>query len=121
MDAALKKMGVKTPKIAVAALNVHGGEGGLFGREEMDEIKPAIEEALKQNIDVQGPFAADSVFVAALDKGFDAVVCMYHDQANIARKLLGKKKRSQSFYGVAGSMRNHSSRNSLRYCRQGPC
>ena len=100
MDAALKKMGVKTPKIAVAALNVHAGEGGLFGREEMDEIKPAIEEALKQNINVQGPFAADSVFVAALDKEFDAVVCMYHDQANIARKLLGKKNGASLYMGL---------------------
>ena len=73
MDEALKKTGVKKPKIAVAALNVHAGEGGLFGREEMDEIEPAIEEALKLKIDVQGPFAADSVFVTALDENFDAV------------------------------------------------
>ena len=73
MDEALKKTGVKTPKIAVAALNVHAGEGGLFGREEIDEIEPAIEEALKLKIDVQGTFAADSVFVTALDENFDAV------------------------------------------------
>jgi 4-hydroxythreonine-4-phosphate dehydrogenase len=100
MDQALKRTGVKTPKIAVAALNVHAGEGGLFGREEMDEIEPAIEEALKLKIDVQGPFAADSVFVTAIDKDFDAVVCMYHDQANIARKLLGKKNGASLFMGL---------------------
>jgi 4-hydroxythreonine-4-phosphate dehydrogenase len=100
MDETLKKTGAKAPKIAVAALNVHAGEGGLFGREEMDEIEPAIEAALKLNIDVQGPFAADSVFVTALDNGFDAVVCMYHDQANIARKLLGKKKGASLFMGL---------------------
>ena len=64
------------------------GEGGLFGREEMEEIEPAIEEALKLKIDVQGPFAADSVFVTALEKDFDAVVCMYHDQALIPIKTL---------------------------------
>jgi 4-hydroxythreonine-4-phosphate dehydrogenase len=100
LDETLKKTGVKAPKIAVAALNVHAGEGGLFGREEMDEIEPAIEAALKLNIDVRGPFAADSVFVTALDNGFDAVVCMYHDQANIARKLLGKKKGASLFMGL---------------------
>jgi len=100
MDAALKKTGLEAPKIAVAALNVHAGEGGLFGREEMDEIEPAIEAGLKEGIDVQGPFAADSVFVTAMDKGFDAVVCMYHDQANIARKLLGKRKGASLFMGL---------------------
>ena len=100
IDAILKKRGVKRPKIAVAALNVHAGEGGLFGREEIDEIKPAIEEALKQNINVKGPFAADSVFVTALDREFDAVVCMYHDQANIGRKLLGGKKGASLFMGL---------------------
>jgi 4-hydroxythreonine-4-phosphate dehydrogenase len=100
IDEALKKTGIKTPKIAVAALNVHAGEGGIFGREEMDEIEPAIEEALKLKIDVQGPFAADSVFLTALDGSFDAVVCMYHDQANIARKLLGKKKGASLFMGL---------------------
>jgi len=100
MDEALKKTGVKAPKIAVAALNVHAGEGGLFGREEMDEIEPAIEAGLKLGIDVQGPFAADSVFVTAIDHKFDAVVCMYHDQANIARKLLGKKKGASLFMGL---------------------
>lgn len=100
MDETLKKTGVKAPKIAVAALNVHAGEGGLFGREEMDEIEPAIEAALKLNIDVRGPFSGDSVFVTALDNGFDAVVCMYHDQANIARKLLGKKKGASLFMGL---------------------
>lgn len=100
MDEALKKTGVNAPKLAVAALNVHAGEGGLFGREEMDEIEPAIEAGLKLGIDVQGPFAADSVFVMAIDNGFDAVVCMYHDQANIARKLLGKKKGASLFMGL---------------------
>ena len=92
MDRTLRKVGLVDPRIAVAALNVHAGEGGLFGREEIDEIRPAIEEAQKLNIKVQGPFPADTVFVRAVVGEFDAVVCMYHDQANIARKLHAKRK-----------------------------
>jgi 4-hydroxythreonine-4-phosphate dehydrogenase len=100
MDDTLKNLGRKDPRIAVAALNVHAGEGGLFGREEIDEIGPAIREAHKFNPNVDGPFAADSVFVMAADQGYDAVVCMYHDQANIARKLLAKKKGASLFMGL---------------------
>lgn len=97
MDQTLKKVGFADPKIAVAALNVHGGEGGLIGREEIEEIKPAIEEAKKMNIKVQGPFPADTVFVRAMGGEFNGVVCMYHDQANIARKLHTKRKGATIF------------------------
>ncbi len=100
MDEMLRKMGLVEPKIAAAALNVHGGEGGLFGREEIDEIKPAIEAAQKLNIKVQGPFPADTIFVRATDGEFDAVVCMYHDQANIARKLYARRKGVTLFMGL---------------------
>jgi 4-hydroxythreonine-4-phosphate dehydrogenase len=100
MEKTLKGVGVENPRIAVAALNVHGGEGGLFGREEIDEIGPAIIEAQNLNISASGPFAADSVFVIAMDEGYDAVVCMYHDQANIARKILGRKKGASLFMGL---------------------
>lgn len=100
MDQMLRKMGLVEPRIAVAALNVHGGEGGLFGREEIDEIKPAIREAQKLNIKVQGPFPADTIFVRATDGEFDAVVCMYHDQANIARKLYARRKGVTLFMGL---------------------
>ena len=100
MEKTLKKVGIENPRIAVAALNVHGGEGGLFGSEEIDEIGPAIIEAQNLNISASGPFAADSVFGIALDEGYDAVVCMYHDQANIARKLLGRKKGASLFMGL---------------------
>lgn len=100
MDDTLKNVGILEPRIAVAALNVHGGEGGLFGREELDEIEPAIKEAQKFNPNVAGPFAADSVFVRVMDEGYDAVVCMYHDQANIARKLLARKKGASLFMGL---------------------
>ncbi len=83
----LRKLGVEEPRIAVAALNPHGGEGGLFGREEIDVIAPAAHDAMRDDIRVSGPVPADIVFKRALEGDFDGVVCMYHDQMNIARKL----------------------------------
>ncbi len=87
LHAVLRKLGFATPRIACAALNPHAGEGGLFGTEESDIIAPAIEEAQSNDIDVSGPVPADIVFKRALDGDFDGVVCLYHDQLNIARKL----------------------------------
>jgi 4-phospho-D-threonate 3-dehydrogenase / 4-phospho-D-erythronate 3-dehydrogenase len=76
-------------QIAVAGLNPHAGEGGAFGREELDEIIPAIEDAKSEGIDVTGPEPPDTVFYGAARRGrFDAVVCMYHDQGHIAMKTL---------------------------------
>ena len=83
----LRKLGCAAPRIACAALNPHAGEGGLFGSEEIDIIAPAIKGGQAQDIDVSGPVPADIVFKRALDGDFDGVVCMYHDQMNIARKL----------------------------------
>ena len=83
----LRKLGYASARIACAALNPHAGEGGLFGREEIDIIAPAIAEAQRSDIDVCGPVPADIVFKRALQGDFDGVVCMYHDQMNIARKL----------------------------------
>ena len=83
----LRRLGLAAPRIACAALNPHGGEGGLFGTEEIDIIAPAIKEAQSSDIIVSGPVPADIVFKRALDGDFDGVVCMYHDQMNIARKL----------------------------------
>jgi 4-hydroxythreonine-4-phosphate dehydrogenase len=96
----LWRAGFPSPRIAVAALNVHAGEGGLFGREEIDEIEPAIQAAQVDGIAVQGPIPADTVFVRALAGEFDAVVCMYHDQANIARKLQPMSKRATLYMGL---------------------
>jgi 4-hydroxythreonine-4-phosphate dehydrogenase len=96
----LKRVGVSEPIIAVAALNVHAGEGGLFGREEMDEIEPAIKQARERGINVEGPVPADMVFVRALEGDFDGIVYMYHDQANIARKLQPKEKGCTLFMGL---------------------
>jgi 4-hydroxythreonine-4-phosphate dehydrogenase len=80
--------GIKDPKIAVAGLNPHGSEKGLFGSEEEQIIAPAIENARTQNMNVSGPFPPDTVFFKAAAGEFDAVVCMYHDQGLIPFKLL---------------------------------
>ncbi len=86
---ALKELGVNKPRIAVAGLNPHAGEDGMFGTEEIDEIRPAIEEAKEQSIDVTGPVPPDTVFLRAKSGEYDVVVAMYHDQGHIAVKMLG--------------------------------
>jgi len=83
----LARWGMTNPRIAVAALNPHGGEGGLLGREEIEEIAPAVEQARKAGIDVRGPIPADSVFNRAIAGEFDLVLAMYHDQGHIAIKV----------------------------------
>jgi len=85
----LERWGIKNPRLAVAALNPHGAEGGLFGVEEASEIMPAIQACREMDgIDVQGPFSADTVFLRASRGEFDAVVACYHDQAMIPVKCL---------------------------------
>jgi len=84
-DAALKRLGIARPSIAVSGLNPHAGEGGLFGRDEIEIIKPAIEAAAAAGISATGPFGADTMFQM---KGIDAFVVMLHDQGHIAAKLL---------------------------------
>ncbi|BDG47818.1 4-hydroxythreonine-4-phosphate dehydrogenase PdxA [Parageobacillus sp. KH3-4] len=86
-DKALQRLGVENPKIAVAALNPHGGENGLFGREEIDEIIPGIQMAVEKGINAVGPVPADSVFHQALHGKYDAVLSLYHDQGHIAAKM----------------------------------
>ncbi len=76
------------PRIAVAGLNPHAGENGSFGREEILQIRPAVELARGEGIDVEGPIAPDTVFLKATRQEVDAVVCMYHDQGHIPLKLL---------------------------------
>ncbi|EKS70207.1 MULTISPECIES: 4-hydroxythreonine-4-phosphate dehydrogenase PdxA [Caballeronia] len=86
----LKRAGVDKPRIAVCGFNPHNGDNGAFGREEIDVIAPAVEEARARGYDAQGPFPADTIFVRARDqKVFDGVVTMYHDQGQIAMKLMG--------------------------------
>lgn len=85
----LRRFGIARPRIAVAGLNPHAGEHGLFGSEEAREITPAIEECrTKHNIDVTGPFPADTLFLRAWRGEFDAVAACYHDQGLIAVKCL---------------------------------
>ena len=83
----LTSWGMTCPRIAVAALNPHGGEGGLLGREEVDEIAPAVVAGRASGIDATGPLPADSVFNRAIAGEFDAVLAMYHDQGHIAIKV----------------------------------
>ncbi len=88
-EAALRsQLGLRRPRIAVAGLNPHAGESGLYGREEIDTIKPAVAQARRRGLTVIGPIAADSAFPLARRGHFDAVVCMYHDQALAPFKLL---------------------------------
>jgi len=86
---ALQKLGIAAPRIAVAGLNPHCGEGGLFGREDEEEIRPAVEVAVRRGQTVEGPVPADTVFAKMRGGLYDAVVVMYHDQGHIATKLVG--------------------------------
>ncbi|HRJ70014.1 MAG TPA: 4-hydroxythreonine-4-phosphate dehydrogenase PdxA [Beijerinckiaceae bacterium] len=88
-DEGVRAFGVARPRIAVAGLNPHAGEGGLFGREEIDIIAPAVAEAQAEGFDVTGPHAPDTVFMRARAGAFDAVVAQYHDQGLIPVKYLG--------------------------------
>jgi 4-hydroxythreonine-4-phosphate dehydrogenase len=88
-DEACRKLGIAKPKVAVAGLNPHAGENGLFGTEEIEEIIPAIELAKKSGIDATGPYPPDTVFSKARGGWFDIVVVMYHDQGHIPLKVIG--------------------------------
>ena len=88
-NVSLKNSGIGKPRLALAALNPHCGEGGKCGREEIDVIAPAIEKARELGIDVDGPFPSDILFIKAFNGVFDGVVTMYHDQGQIALKLKG--------------------------------
>lgn len=88
----LAGMGKQRPRLAVAALNPHAGDDGLFGDEEIRIIAPAVRRLQEEGLDVAGPIPADTIFVRARAGEFDAVVMMYHDQGQIATKLLGFDK-----------------------------
>lgn len=87
-DTAMRRLGIKTPRIAVAGLNPHSGENGLFGSEEQEEIIPAIQAMNQRNYTVGGPISPDTVFLRAVKGEFDVVIAMYHDQGHIPMKLL---------------------------------
>lgn len=90
IDCGLKGAGMARPRIAVCGFNPHNGDNGAFGREELDVIGPAVEMARLRGYAVEGPYPADTIFVRAFEKqDFDGVVTMYHDQGQIAMKLMG--------------------------------
>jgi 4-hydroxythreonine-4-phosphate dehydrogenase len=89
MFRSLQANGVAFPRVAVAGLNPHNGEGGTCGRQEVDVIAPAVRELNDEGIPVAGPFSADTIFLKARDGALDAIVTMYHDQGQIAIKLMG--------------------------------
>lgn len=102
---ACQTFGIENPRLAVAGLNPHAGDGGLFGDEEIKEIIPAVKELRKRGWDVQGPFPADTLFAIAKTGTFDGCVAMYHDQGHIPFKLTGfewdyRKNRMKSVRGV---------------------
>lgn len=102
---ALKRIGITNPRIGVAGLNPHAGDGGLFGSEETEEILPAVEAAKAQGIDVAGPYPPDTLFSLANGGSFDGCVAMYHDQGHIPFKLVGfiwdeEKQAMKSVKGV---------------------
>src|SRR5690606_22281749 len=86
---ALRQSGIEKPRIAVSGLNPHAGDGGSIGMEEIEVIAPAIKKAQGMGMDARGPFSPDTVFIAARRGDFDAIVSMYHDQGQIAMKIIG--------------------------------
>ncbi len=88
-DVALRDLGIARPRIAVAGLNPHAGENAAFGREEVDEIAPAVADARARGIDAIGPLPGDTVFVKAREGAYDLTLALYHDQGLMAVKLLG--------------------------------
>ncbi len=91
-DRTMRRVGIAKPRIAVCALNPHGGEGGLFGTEEIDFIRPTVERVAATGIDCSGPYPSDTIYLKAFAGHFDGVVAMYHDQGQIATKLKGLGK-----------------------------
>ncbi|QGF23264.1 4-hydroxythreonine-4-phosphate dehydrogenase PdxA [Raineyella fluvialis] len=92
IDRELRALGFEDPSIAVAALNPHGGEGGMFGTEEVEHLIPAVEDAKKLGINARGPLPGDSVFAFGLDGHHDCILSLYHDQGHIACKTLDFEK-----------------------------
>jgi len=86
---ACKELGIENPKVGVAGLNPHSGENGMFGREEIEEITPAIEAAKTEGILADGPVPPDTIFSKARGGWYDIVVAMYHDQGHIPLKVVG--------------------------------
>lgn len=89
IDSALRQAGIAKPRIAVSGLNPHAGDGGSIGMEEIEVIAPAVVRAQAMGMDARGPYSPDTIFIAARRGDFDAIVSMFHDQGQIAMKLIG--------------------------------
>jgi 4-phospho-D-threonate 3-dehydrogenase / 4-phospho-D-erythronate 3-dehydrogenase len=100
LDDAVKADGIQNPLLAIAGVNPHAGECGYMGREEIDMVIPAMEEAKKFGINVAGPFPADTLFIESIRKKFDGIVCMYHDQGHIPFKMLAFDRGVNSTLGL---------------------
>lgn len=100
IDKELRKVGIENPLIAVAALNPHGGDNGLFGTEEIDELIPAVKAAQERGINAVGPCPADSVFNIGKSGKYDAILSLYHDQGHIACKTLDFEKSVTLTFGL---------------------
>ena len=103
-DKVLKDLGIKRPKIGIAGLNPHAGEGGLFGKEELKEIIPAIAQAKKEGINAEGPIPPDTIFSKVIGGQYDIAVVMYHDQGHIPMKVIGFKynKETNKWLSMSG-------------------
>ncbi|MFC2156066.1 PdxA family protein, partial [Acidobacteriota bacterium] len=99
---ACQELGIPSPKIGVAGLNAHGGEGGIMGYEEVEEIIPAIEKARADGLDVAGPIPGDTIFPRGKTGTFDIIVAMYHDQGHIPVKLMGFNWDGETWSSVCG-------------------
>ena len=106
--ALVRDFGIAAPRIAVAGLNPHAGEGGVMGREEIETIAPVIAALRAEGMDASGPLPADTMFHAAARARYDAAVCMYHDQALIPIKTLDFARRRERDAGPA--LRAHLAR-----------
>ena len=115
--------GFEHPRVAVAALNPHGGEGGTCGREEIDIIAPAISEANADGYAIAGPFPADTIFLKARDGQYDGIVTMYHDQGQIALRLLGFERGVDDPRRIADPDHHARAWLGIRHCgpEQGQC
>lgn len=100
IDKELRKVGIENPLIAVAALNPHGGDNGLFGTEEITDLIPAVEAAKERGINCTGPVPADSVFNIGKSGKYDAILSLYHDQGHIACKTLDFEKSVTLTFGL---------------------
>lgn len=99
---ACRELGIENPRIGVCGLNPHAGEGGIMGREEMDEIIPAIEQARADGLHVEGPIPGDTIYPRGKSGIFDVIVAMYHDQGHIPVKLVGFLHNGVSWSSVSG-------------------